>query len=116
MKVQKRTNIQGGWARPNQDIFDKDIIKILDEGQDIEGKFGTRKGFKVETKTGIKVLTFNQTTINNLVDAFGDETKNWIGKKVKVWIIKANVAGKMRNVVYLTDVNWTMGEDGFLSG
>ena len=71
--------------------------------------------FKVETKNGIKNLSFNQTTINYLIDAFGEETNEWQGEKVKVWLIKSNVGGKIRDIVYLTHPDWVEGEDGFYS-
>lgn len=112
MQVKKRVSVQGTWAKIKEDIKDGDIIKILDEGKVVAGEFGDRNVFKVETKNGEKLLSFNQTTMNNLIDAFGQETSSWKDEQVKVWIIKSNVAGKMRDVVYLAFPDWEMGEDG----
>jgi len=113
MKVQKKISVQGDWAKKFQDISNEDIITIKNEGQIISGDYGERNVFKIETKNGEKLLTFNQTSMNNLIDAYGDETKNWIGKEVKVWIVKASVGGKLKDVIYLTAPDWQMGEDGF---
>jgi len=113
MKVQKRVSIQGEWAKVKEDINEGDLIKILDEGKVISGDYGDRNVFKIETKNGEKIQSFNQTTTNYLIDAFGDETEKWIGKKVKVWIVKSNVGGKIRNVVYLTAPDWVEGSDGY---
>jgi len=98
-------------ARPNIDIFDGDIIKILDEGKWINFRFRgqerKRLVFKIQTKMmKEKLLPLNQISINNLIDAYGDETKNWIGKEVRVWIFKTQVGGNFRDVVYLTHPDW----------
>jgi hypothetical protein len=103
MLVQKKEVLQGEWAKINKDIFDGDIITIMDEGKLVSGTYGERHVFKIKTKTGdIKLLTFNQTTMNYLIDAYGNDTENWRGKEAKVWIVKSNVGGKIKDVVYLT--------------
>lgn len=114
MKIQKIVNAQGDWAKIGEDFRDGDLIKIMDEGQIIEGEFGPRKVFKVafREKEGSKNLSFNQTSLNNLVDGYGDDTKNWTEKKVRVFVIKQMVQNKLRNIAYLTPEDWTMTEDG----
>jgi len=113
MKVQKKVSVQGDWVKIKEDIFNEDIITIADEGELVPGEYGERHVFKVETKNGIKNLTFNQTSMNYLIEAFGGETNEWQGEKIKVWLVKSNVSGKMRDVVYLTHPNWVEGDDGF---
>jgi len=113
MKVSKKISIQGEWAKIKEDIFNGDIITILDAGKIVPGDYGERHVFKVMTKNGEKLLAFNQTSMNYLIDALGDETGQWEAKEVKVWLIKSNVAGKMRDIVYLTAPDWVEGDDGF---
>ncbi len=114
MLLTKKVSIQGEWAKARQDINDGDIITIADEGREIEGDYGMRQVFKVKVGNGVeKLLSFNQTTINNLIDVFDKDTKLWIGKEVKVWIVKSNVAGKIRDVIYLAAPDWQLGEMGF---
>ena len=113
MKVTKKTSISGEWAKAKVDIDEGDLVKVLNEGEIVSGDFGDRSVFKVETKKGEKLLSFNQSTINYLIDAFGEETKEWIGKEVKVWITRSMIGDKMRNVVYLTAPDWVETEDGF---
>lgn len=116
MKVQKKVNIQiqTEWIKIKEDVFDGNIIGILDSGIKIEGRFGLQSIFKVSTKNGDRSLSFNQTSINHLIDAYGDDTEEWVGKSIKIWIVKSNVSGKMKDVVYLTAPDWIEGKDGFV--
>ena len=102
----------GEYAKKGEDIKDGDLITILDEGQVVTGDYGDRMVFKVETLNGPKNLSFNQKSMNNLIDAFGDDTVVWIGKKVKIWMIRALVSGKFQQVVYLASPFWLMADDG----
>ncbi len=113
MKLQKKVSISGDWAKKGEDIKDSDIVVMLDAGTTITGDYGDRQVFKIKTRNGEKLLSFNQTSINNLIDAYGEETENWVGKNVKVWIVKASVGGKLKDVVYLSAPDWVMTEDGF---
>ena len=114
MEVTKKVTVQGEWAKAKEDINEGDLINILDEGKIVDGDYGERKVFTISTVDGEeKMLSFNQTTINYLIDAFGNETKEWIGKRVKVWIMKSNIAGKIKFVVYLTAPDWVEGEEGY---
>jgi hypothetical protein len=112
MKIQKRVSVQGEWAKAKEDFNTGDLIEILNEGLTMEGDYGPRQVFKINTKNGEKNLSFNQTSINNLIDAYGDDTKKWVGKKANVEIIKSNVSGKLVNVVYLFGEDWKMLDDG----
>lgn len=111
--MEKKVSILGEWAKVKEDISDGDIIEITNEGEKMAGEFGERNVFKVETKNGIKNMSFNQTTMNYLIDAYGGETNEWIGEKARVWVVKSNVGGKMKDIVYLTAPDWVEGEDGF---
>lgn len=114
MKVEKKVSIQGGWIKAREDVKDGDIVLIASEAEKVQGDFGERLVVKIETKSkDVKNLSLNQTSVNNLIDAYGNETNEWQGEKVRVWIVKANVGGKMKDVVYLTAPGWTMDEDGF---
>jgi hypothetical protein len=111
MKVQKIVKASGEWAKNGVDFKDGDTIKFLDGGQIVSGEFGDQNVFKIETKSGEKNLGVNQTSMNNLIDAFGDDTDLWKGKNIKVWLITQSVSGKMRKVCYLTADDWGMIED-----
>ena len=112
MKLQKKENAGGQFIDKKADIKNGDIVTILNGGVEHEGQYGVQFGLLINTKNGERVLDLNQTTKNNLIDAFGDETESWIGKEVKVWVIRAMVGGKMCDIVYLSAKDWEMDDEG----
>ena len=42
----------------------------------------------------------NKTSLRAFTAAFGDESDNWTGKKIKLYSIEQNVGGKIKQVVY----------------
>ena len=114
MKLTKKISVGGAFAKVNEDLKDEDVIKILNSGQELDFNFGPQQIFKITTRTGEKVLSFNQTSLNNLIDTYGEDTEQWIGKEARVHILRVLVSGKMRNVVYLAEPSWILTEDGQL--
>lgn len=103
----------GKFAKAGEDFKENDVLTILNEGVKTEGEFGTQDVFKVRVPSGDELsLSFNKTSINNMIDAYGDESKNWIGKEVKVWRILQNVQGKMRKVTYLSHQAAEIDDEG----
>ncbi len=96
----KRISI-GAFLKKGVEFKDGDVVKITNEGKQIEGQFGTQDVFTIKLADGKEGnIGFNQTTINNLVDGYGKDSSHWIGKEVKVWGILQNVQGKMIKVYY----------------
>lgn len=113
MKVTKKISVGGNWAKVGEHINDGDRLKLLDGGQIVSGEFGDRRAFKILTMNREEFnLSFNQTSMNNLIDAWGDETDNWKDKIVKVFVVKQMIEKKLKNVAYLAPENWTMNQDG----
>ncbi len=103
----------GKWAKKGEDFKDKDILVIASEGQQIQGTYGVQNVFLVKCLNGNEGnLSFNQTSINNMIDAFGEDSLQWVGKKAKVWLIMQSVQGKMQRVPYLTHPDAEIVEDG----
>jgi|TARA_R100000049_G_C1860385_1_gene24123 hypothetical protein len=108
MKVYKKTSVQGEFAKKGEDIKNGDVIEFANAGEVIEGKFGTQTVFKFKLTDGsVKNVNVNQTSINYLVDLYGDDTDSWVGKETKAFINTENVSGGFVKVLYLTspDVN-----------
>ena len=87
-----------------------DTIKFLDEGTWSESQFTYDDGnpkkvlqFRVEDSNGDERL-FNLNKINRefLIDNWGYETKDWIGKTATLNVKIAEVAGREREVIRLT--------------
>jgi len=102
MKVKK--SAMGAFAKQGEDYKDGDILQILDEGRlDDTGDFGPKMVFQVRVPSEeAKNLNFNKTSMNYLIDVYGEETLEWKGKNVKVWVVKQMVGQKMTNVTYIT--------------
>lgn len=113
MAIYRKQVSVGQFAKKGEDYKDRDIVTIANEGRQVEGTFGMQDVFLVKLPNGEeKNMTFNQTTINNLIDAYGEDSKLWIGKTAKVWLILQSVSGKMLKVTYLTHPQAEIVEDG----
>jgi len=104
----------GNFLKKGEDFKDGDILEIANEGKQVEGTYGTQDLFLVRVGDLEGNVSFNQTSINGLIDAYGDDSINWIGKKIKTTKIKQNVSGKFIDVYYFSHPEAEMTEDGFV--
>ena len=103
MQVYKKETGRFNWLKKNETIKNGDIIKFLDEGTtDETGKWGPRDVYLVKGPNGEGHLPVNQTSTNNMIDGYGDQTTSWIGKQAYVHVIKQLVQGKLVDILYLT--------------
>ena len=113
MKYTKKVSV-GAFAKKNVDIKNGDLVTIANEGKQIEGLYGVQNVFLIKLTNGEeKNISVNQTSMNSLIDSFGEDSIKWVGQKVKVWIIKQNVSGKFLDVLYIADPKAELGENGF---
>lgn len=96
------------------DIKNGDTVKIIDAGHTETGTFGEQTIFAIETRNGEKNAPFNQSTINVLVDEFGNDSEKWAGQTVRVIIKKDTVAGKKVDIAYFVSGDWNLDEYGEL--
>lgn len=82
-----------------------DLLEIVNEGRFLtadETPF-KRASFQIEVKLpngSVKTWTMNKTTRKRLAAAYGDDSREWIGKKVRVELLKQNVRGELKTVIY----------------
>jgi hypothetical protein len=115
MLYKKRISV-GAFLKKGEDYKDGDTIEILSEGKEIEGQFGLQDIFSAKTREGKEGnVTFNSTSINNMIDAYGEDGKNWIGKKAKVWKVKMSVQGKIKDVYFFSHPDADLTDDGIFS-
>jgi len=86
-------------------INNGDIIKITGKAIYIsaEASVFDRSYLQIPIRTTddkSKTWTPNRTTLKKLAETFGDDTDKWVGKEVKLMIVKQNVHGKMLDVIY----------------
>lgn len=114
MKFQKKVSLGAPFAKKGTDIKEGDIITLTSDGKIVEGQFGPQNIFEIKNVDGAEfVLSINQTSMNALIDVFGEESANWVGKRVKVHVAKQNVAGKFIPVYYVAPEGYELGENGF---
>jgi hypothetical protein len=105
----------GSFLKKGTDIKDGDLLEVRNEGTKVPGEFNMQDIFIVKTSEGKEGnINFNQTSINNLIDAYGADSKKWIGQKVKAWFVRQNVGGEFKQVLYFSHPNAEFTEKGFV--
>jgi len=110
----KKEDYEWEGAEYKADIQNGDKVKFLDSGETEIGQFGEQYNFTIETRNGKKKIALNQTSVNVLVNAFGEDTENWIDKEVNVLTEKKMISGKKAIVVYLIVDGWYLDDFGAL--
>ena len=87
-----------------EDCKGGELAEILDEGeitelQTPEGKVKAVMNFQISLNGVEKTFTPNKSNGNILVEAFGEDTKTWIGKKFKISLSKVRVFGKLKDSI-----------------
>lgn len=97
------------------DILNGDKVTILDAGVIEEHPtFGEQHKFIISTKNGNKRASFNQSSINILIDAYGDDSLEWINKEATVLTKKTVIANKKVIVAYFVAEGWSLDDYGDL--
>jgi hypothetical protein len=67
------------------------------------------------TRNGERNIALNQSSINVLVDEYGEESADWVGREVRVLMKKDVVAGKRVIIAYLVADGWYLDDFGDLA-
>ena len=97
------------------DLKTGDVVKILDSGNVELGQYGEQRNFKVKTRNGEKKVGFNQQTVNVLVQEFGENSEDYVGKDVRVILKKDVIAGKKVIIAYFVTEGWALNDYGELA-
>ena len=119
MRYQKSNFVGGSWVKGSE-VVSGSKVKIVSETEPQPSKF-TNKDGSVKMQDVAKVrfqgadeaknMNLNRATINGLVDAFGEDSKKWIGQILTAETLKMMVAGKMQTAVYLLPESYELKED-----
>lgn len=102
-------SVGGKWANADE-IKDGTKAKIITEVVKQESRFKDTEGnAKVENVGKVRFqgaeeavnVRFNWTTIYALIDAFGNDSKGWIGQTLTARTLDAMVGDTMRTILYL---------------
>lgn len=120
----RKTNRVGVWIKKEDyeyegkryeaDVKSGDRVKILDGGEVVAGDKGDPTVFTIETRNGERNAPFNQSSINILIEAYGDDSENWIGKEVRVLTKKGVFGGQKGIACYFVTDGWTLDDYGDL--
>ena len=114
MRYQKSTSTSGAWVKAKDlEGADNLVVKLVSEVQQIEGEFGKQDVGKVriEGEEEAKNVRINKTSLNGLITAFGEESKDWIGKELRVQIENSVVSRRRVKVLYLVPQDHELSED-----
>ncbi len=68
------------------------IFKILEEPIEVQGNYGKKLECRIKIHDDFAKWSINTTNKDMLIDAYGPETSDWIGKELKVHV--ENINGK----------------------
>ena len=94
------------YVQVGEDVSDGDFLTFVDGGRtETNEKWGKLQLiFKVKTPKGDeKLCNVNKTSMKSLKEAWGADTSGWQGKKVLVSVVRQNVGGELKDVMYFTE-------------
>jgi len=101
LKVQKsETNFLTGKFAQEHDVSEITIKEeFVFKSQEFDGRETTRLTGGVDVdgnESGQKIWSMSATNQNIVIELFGDDTKNWIGKKFAINVPKVNTPKGMQ--------------------
>lgn len=93
-------------------LIEGDFAKLASEAIEEEGKFGPQIVAKMKVKgRGEGKFSINPPTVNALIEAFGQESSNWMDKVLTIHIEKVRSAGRQGLSVYLIPEGFDFWDD-----
>jgi len=111
--------ISGTWIK-GSDVKSGVKAKLLAETMPRESQFKNEDGtpkmqdvskIKFQDKDDTYNVALNRATIDGLVEAFGGESRNWVGKVLTAQTEKMIVAGRSVRALYLVPDGFEVSED-----
>lgn len=103
--IDKKTLVNGVKA--------KLVSECLPVERDFEGKPQTQHiaKMRVQGDEESKNVSLNLATRNGLIDAFGEDSKDWINKILTIYTEKTSIGGKRVTILYLLPEGFEVTED-----
>jgi hypothetical protein len=115
----KNQVMQGKWVKGSE-VAQGARCKLLSETKPRESQFQNKDGSpKVQDVAKVQFsgenepmnISLNRATIDALVDAFGEDSRKWMGNVLTVHTEKVMVGGKRVTAVYLVPEGYQVSED-----
>jgi hypothetical protein len=116
---QRNVSMSGNWVK-GSDVKSGIKAKLTSETIRTESQFKNEDGtpklqdvakIRFEDKKEDMNIALNRATLNGLVDAFGTESKDWIGKYLTTQTERMVVGGKRVTALYLIPEGYELTED-----
>lgn len=112
-------SIGGAWFNADE-VQSGTKAKLVSEVEKKESRFKDAEGnVKTENVGKLRVqgaeeavnVRLNWTSIYGLIDAYGDDSKDWIGKVLTIKTLDAMVGDTMRTIVYLVPEGFELAKN-----
>lgn len=119
MLYKKSSSVKGNWIK-KEELINGSKAVLVSEAMPSESNFFNKDGssqmqdvakIKIEGQAEISNVKINKPTLNALIEAFGEESENWVDKILTVHTEKMIVAGKRVTALYLIPEGMELGED-----
>lgn len=117
MKYTKSQGVGGAWVKGSEVVSGtkcKLTTETVPSTSSYEGKVINNNVSKIRFQgenTDAKNVNVNRPSINALIEAFGEDSKDWIGKLLTAQTEKMIVGGKRVTALYLIPENYELKED-----
>lgn len=116
MQFSKKEGVGGNWLDVKSLVSGTQVCLATETKvvtNTFQGKEVSQNVAKIKVKgaTELQNTKINQTSINALVEAFGPESKDWVGKVLTAKTEVAQVGGKRRTILYLVPEGFEVSED-----
>lgn len=118
-KYTKQVSMGGAWVKAAE-LKNGSKAKLVSETVSQPSTFLDKQGLpktqdvaklRIEGQTEPMNCSLNRATINALVDAFGEDSKDWMNKVLTVETEKVRVAGKSVTALYLIPDGYEKTDD-----
>lgn len=117
MKYTKSSTVSGAWVKGSEVVSGtkcKLVAETVPSESTYEGKIIKNNVSKIRfqgEEGEAKNVNVNRPSINALIDAYGEDSKDWIGKLLTAQTEKMLVGGKRVTALYLIPEGFEMKED-----
>lgn len=101
MQYNRTESVGGMWVKASEVTAQR--AKLVTEAKPIEGKFGTQDVAKIQFEGSPEPvnINLNKTNVFGLINAFGNDSSDWVGKPLSVEKENVRVSGRLSTVLYL---------------